>query len=430
MEILKIEGPCEIRGSVECGGAKNLTIKLIIASILTRSLVKLYNVPDIHDVSCALKLCELAGTKVERTGSTLSIDTRELLSGKLKTKNITSRTPVLYLSVLLHFFEEVEVPLPGGCHLGSRNLDIHIEILKKFGCRVEELDTSILATRPEKILGTSFELPIPSVGATETALFLSVLAKGKSILRGIALEPEIHSLILFLQACGAKIAYTGERELTIEGAELSGIEFEIPGDRLEAASWACLACASGGEIEVSGINPEHLSTFLGIYRLLGGGFKLTGKQKIKFYRNGEISPLFLETGPYPKLSTDYQPVLAAVLSVANGSSILHETLFDNRLSYLKVFSEFGISSTSYTECIGSACRFKGAWIHSAVINGTPKLLAPNNLIQPDSIRSGFSYLILACISHGTTTLTGLNIIERGIENLYSKLTGLSVRLIT
>ena len=427
MEILKITGPCVVNGSILCGGAKNLTTKLIIASILTRSVVRLHNVPNIHDVNCALKLCELAGTKIKRLNSTLSIDTTELKSSNLKMNQVTSRTPVLYLSALLHFFNEVSVPLPSGCPLGSRSLDIHVQILQQFGCVIEEVDNSLHAYRTTELIGTSVELPIPSVGATETALFLSVLARGKSILRGIAIEPEINSLILFLQACGAKITYTGERELTIEGTELHGIDFEIPGDRIEAASWACLACATGGEIEVSGINPEHLSTFLGVYRAVGGGFALgNNRNSIKFYRQSEIMPLFLETGPYPQLSTDYQPILASLLAIANGNSRLHETLFSDRLGYLKVFREFGVKATSETGCLGTPCRFNGTSVHSTVITGNQRLIAPDHVLEIDTIRSGFAYLILACASYGTTHLTKLNIIERGIENLCHKLTMVGV----
>ena len=434
MEII-ILGQNPISGSIQCGGAKNLAIKVIIGSILTRSVVKLYNIPNIHDVDCSLAMCRAVGMKIAYEEKALILDARNLSIDKINMNTITSRMPILFLTALLNFFDEVTVPSPAGCDLGNRKLNFHVQILEKFGHRIEEYSDKIVGMKkPGTLEGVRIELPYPSVGATETALFASVLAKGTSIINNIAIEPEIKSLVLFLQGCGAKIIYTGERELTIEGVcELNGTNFEVDGDRIEAASWACLACAADGKVAVSGINIEHLSTFLGIYRSFGGDFKLISKETIEFSRaKTGIKPVFLETGPYPQLSTDYQPIISSVLVLSSGNSVLHETLFDNRLGYLDFFSSFNVSSTKYTQCIGNYCHFRDKQsLHSAIINGSLELHSPTSPIHVDTIRSGFAYIILAAIANGSTQIKNMKIVERGIEKLYEKLelVGVQYRLL-
>lgn len=433
MEILEIDGPSIIKGSIECGGAKNLATKLVIASLLTRSIVELTNVPNIYDIRCAITLCKSVGVCVDFSNGKLTIDARNISSGVIHSDKVTSRMPILYMGVLLHFFNEVVVPVPVGCplNLKTRKVDLHIKILETFGCEVHETLSQIDAIKkPGRLKGALINLPIISVGATETALMLSVLAEGVTIIRGIAIEPEIRSLILFLQLCGAKISYSGERELTVEGVDsLKGISFRIPGDRLEAASWACMACALNGRIVISGIVPDHLSTFLGVYSMIGGGFRVTSENQMEFFQAGELKSIHIETGPYPQLSTDYQPILASILALADGHSVIHETLFDNRLSYLNTFRQFGINYSIHTKCLGKTCQFKNKDSpHSCIITDRPsKIIAPSSIIDVDTIRSGFAYLILAANAHGTTKIRKINIIERGIENLSKKLDSVGVK---
>jgi UDP-N-acetylglucosamine 1-carboxyvinyltransferase len=432
-ESLSICGGQPAKGLVNCGGSKNLVLKVIVASILTRSKCKIDNVPNILDVIETINLCKEIGAEVEYDGYSLNIDSTSLSSSTIEPGEVGSRMPVLYLSVLGHYFNAISVPLPKGCNLGARSIDFHLDILRKFGFEVDTCNGRCKIVKKSKLKGTVIDLSYPSVGATETALLLSVLAEGKSVIRGIAIEPEINCLILFLQHCGAEIYYTGDRELTIEGVkQLKGCSFKIAGDRLEAAGWACMACATDGQVEVTGIEPEHLQSFLGPFMGLGGGFEMLGPDKILFFRRNKIlNPIFLETGPYPMFSTDYQPMLAILMSQANGSSVIHETLFDNRLVYLETLKKFGVLNTITDYCYGRACRFSGHnHEHSAVVTGNTKLKAPDESIRSDTIRSGFAYLIAASIADGTTEISNLKIIKRGIENLEQKLLGLGLDITT
>ena len=183
-----------------------------------------------------------------------------------------NRIPILLLGALLHRFREVSVPLLGGCRIGARRVDFHLQALKKFGAVVKETEEGFTAEAPQGLKGTQIRLPYPSVGATETCLFLSVLAKGRTLISNAAIEPEIEDLMTMLQSMGAIIFRSAGRDIRVEGVpKLHGTRMHILGDRIEAASWASLACATDGEIIVRGVRPEILSTFLSYFQQIGGG---------------------------------------------------------------------------------------------------------------------------------------------------------------
>jgi len=431
-ESISIAGGVPAVGSLICGGSKNLALKIIVASILTRSKCRIENIPNILDVVETLHMCEDVGAEVQYDGHVLFIDSAKLSNSNINLREVGGRVSLLYLSVLIHYFDTVSVPLPKGCALGARGIDLHLNIFKKFGLQVDAGAEKCTLIKMNKLCGTIIELNYPSVGATETALLLSVLASGKSVIKGIANEPEIHYLVLFLQQCGAEIYYTGERELTVEGVEkLNGCDFKVAGDRIEAAGWACMACATNGSIEVDGIEIEQLQTFLGPFMGIGGGFTILDRNKVRFFRKDKLlKPIFVETGPYPMFSTDYQPMLAILMSQANGSSVIHETLFSNRLTYLETLKLFGVLSTASDHCYGRTCRFGGQnYDHSTVITGNTSLTAPSQPIYADTIRSGFAYLISAAIANGSTKINNLKIVKRGIEKLEKKLNSLGMNIL-
>ena len=426
MDKLEITGSVRAVGSIDCGGAKNLCLKLMIAAILNRSITYLDNIPNILDVIAVMNMSEQLGVRMSYNGRRMMIDATQINGSSIKSDSVGSRMSILYLGILGHFSDDVRVPLPRGCNLGARSIDIHIQILKQFGFKVD-LDDHSCRIRRTTIRGIDFTLAYPSVGATETALFLSVLAEGKSILRNIAIEPEINHLIAFLQHCGAHIYYSGDRELTVIGVnKLHGCTFKVAGDRIEAAGWACLACATDGEITVNGIGYGQMHTFLGQFTSIGGGFKIIDDDTMVFFRRqNELNPISIETGPYPQFPTDCQPFMSVLMAIARGESVIHETLFNDRLSYLSQLGEFGVKSTVLTECAGSECRFKAEYPHTARIYGG-KIVAPSIPIKADTIRSGFAYVIAASVAHGTTTLINVNAIRRGFGELEAKLKAVGV----
>ncbi len=269
-----------------------------------------------------------------------------------------------------------------------------------------------------------------SVGATETCLYLSVLAEGSSVIYNAAIEPEINELITMLRAMGAIIFTSPGREIRIEGVKkLTGTRMEVLGDRIEAASWASLACASDGEVTVNGIRPDTLGNFLSFYRQIGGGFELTGAESIRFFRKESLRPAIIETDVYPGFSTDWQQPFAILLTQASGISIVHETVYEKRFGYLKDLDALGAKTQLTTHCLGSeTCRFRYKnYEHSAIITGPTPFTAAENITIPD-LRAGLAYVIAAAIAQGTSTITGVDFLERGYGNIVPRLASLNLKI--
>ena len=343
----------------------------------------------------------------------------------------SNRIPILLLSVLLHRFKHVEVPVVGGCKIGTRAVDFHIEAIRAFGGIAEETSEGYIAHREGPLKGTHIHLPYPSVGATETFLYLSVLAEGSSVISNAAIEPEIMELITMLRAMGAIIFTTPGREIRVVGVkQLNGTRMEVLGDRIEAASWAALACASNGDVTVHGIRPDTLGNFLAYYRQIGGGFELVGAESLRFFRNGELRPTVIETDVYPGFSTDWQQPFAILLTQAQGISIVHETVYERRFGYLKALDALGAKTQLTTHCLGgAACRYRDQnHEHSAIIMGPTPLVASEQPIAIPDLRAGLAYVIAAAIARGTSLITGVDFLERGYGDIVPRLTSMNLKI--
>jgi UDP-N-acetylglucosamine 1-carboxyvinyltransferase len=421
----KITGGKPIKGTIRCLGAKNFATKAMVAALLTREKSVLTNVPDIGDIDLTLEMLTAIGVKVEydKKKNSLLIDPSEIKTSKVPCPDSGSnRIPILLLSPLLHRFGKAEVPVLGGCNIGKRNVDFHIEAIRKFGGVIRCDESGYTAYAKKGLKSTHITLPYPSVGATETCLFLSVLAKGTTVIENTALEPEIIALITMLRSMGAIIFTSPGRTIKVEGiSKLQGTKTKILGDRIEGASWACLACASDGEIIVEGIIPETLGNFLSYYQKIGGGFELIDEEKMKFYRKSKLSSTNIETDVYPGFSTDWQQPFAILLTQAEGTSKIHETVYEQRFGYLEALNKLGANTTLSTNCLGNKCRFEDqSFKHSAIIKG-PTLLNAQGVLEIPDLRAGLAYLIAAAIAKGTTTLKGIEMLERGYGNLPNRL---------
>ncbi len=421
-----VQGGSPVHGKIVCMGAKNFATKAIVASCLADSTTSLYNVPDIGDVDITKRLVASAGVTVRNVSdSSIEIDP---LTIKYHVASFPdsrrNRIPILLLGVLLHKFGRAEIPFLGGDKIGVRNVDFHIQAAEEFGAKVEKKSDRFIAYS-EKLRGSHIKLPYPSVGATETSLFLSTLAEGKSVIENIAIEPEVIALITMLRSMGAIIFLDSNRCATVHGvSKLEGTKVKIIGDRIEAASWASLACASGGEIEVLGVTPDLLGNFLSYYTQVGGGYELSPRvDYIKFYKRSMIKPTIIETDVYPGFSTDWQQPFATLLTQAHGTSVIHETVYESRFKYLDALNKLDAKTQLTSYCLGSLdCRFRGKnHMHSALISGPTKLKAQNEPIVIPDIRAGLSYLIAAAIAEGQTILEDAEHIERGYGNLMDKL---------
>ena len=431
----QITGGQPVTGEIQCFGAKNFATKAMVAACLGNSATTLTNMPPIGDVDITANLIKSIGVKVEWLDTnTLLIDPTTAHTHKVTTPDSRSnRLPILMLPVLLHNFGEAEIPRLDGCAIGKRAVDIHESAAIAFGAEINVKKTCFTAsTKKKRLKGTQFQLHYPSVGATETCLFLAVRAEGTSIIKNAAIEPEIMELITMLRAMGAIIFLSPNREIKIEGVpELTGTTMHAIGDRIEAASWAALACATNGSITVDGIRPNTLGNFLSYYRQVGGGFEYLAENKIRFFQARELSPIMLETDVYPGFSTDWQQPFTVLLTQAKGISAVHETVYESRFGYTKALNKLGAQIQLSKECLGAKCRFadKGHE-HSALIMGKTELNAINTPMEVPDLRAGLGYLIAAAVANGTTTLTHIERIERGYGYLPERLKNMSLNLTT
>jgi UDP-N-acetylglucosamine 1-carboxyvinyltransferase len=427
----RIRGGHPVRGEIKTLGAKNFATKAMVAALLSEKTTTLTNVPPIGDTDITQEMLESVGARVTRRGSMMTIDPSSMKSSHVPTPHSGSnRIPILLLGALLHHWNEVFVPVLGGCKIGTRGVDFHLAAIRAFGGIIEETDDGFVARRYGKLRGAQINLPYPSVGATETSLYLGVLAEGRTVITNAAMEPEIFELITMLRSMGAIIFTTPNREIRIDGVrELSGTNMPILGDRIEAASWACLACASDGDITVHGIRPETLGNFLSYYQLVGGGIELKGADSIRFFRRGAIRPTMIETDVYPGFSTDWQQPFAILLTQADGISVIHETVYEKRFGYLKALNKLGAKTQLTTHCLGNVpCRYRDqGHEHSAIITGPTPFHDADEITIPD-LRAGLAYVIAAAIAPGETQVNGIAFLERGYGDIVPRLAAMNLQI--
>jgi UDP-N-acetylglucosamine 1-carboxyvinyltransferase len=337
----------------------------------------------------------------------------------------SSRIPILFCGPLLHRLGEAFIPDLGGCHIGDRPIDFHLEVLRNFGAVIERLPNGTRMTAPDGLHGAKVALPYPSVGATEQVLLTAVRAEGITELSGAAIEPEIMDLIAILQKMGAIISVDTDRVIRIEGvASLHGYSHRALFDRNEAASWAAAALATNGDIFVGGARQQEMMTFLNVFRKVGGAFEIEEDGIRFFHPGGELRPVVLETDVHPGFMTDWQQPLVVALTQAKGLSIIHETVYENRFGFTDALVQMGAQIQIYRECLGgTACRFgQRNFYHSAVISGPTELRAAD--IRVPDLRGGFSHMVAALAAKGTSNVSNVQLISRGYEHFLTKLEAL------
>jgi UDP-N-acetylglucosamine 1-carboxyvinyltransferase len=430
-DVLYVNGGRALNGTITVRGAKNFVSKAMVAALLGETPSLLTNVPDIRDVHVVSGLLQLHGVAVEydTEAGTLKMDPSRVESAGAKDIDAhagQSRIPILLCGPLLHRLGEAFIPDLGGCAIGDRPIDYHLEILRQMGAEVEKTEHGIHLRAPKRLKGTKVTLPYPSVGATEQLLLAAVEAEGITELSNAAVEPEILDLIAVLQKMGAIISVDADRVIRIEGVEkLEGYTHNALADRIEAASWASAALATKGDVTVKGATQPEMMTFLNIYRKVGGKFEVL-PDGIRFYHpGGDLQGIFMETDVHPGFMTDWQQPLVVALTQAKGLSIVHETVYENRFGFTDALKAMGANIQIYRECLGGrACRFgQRNFRHSAVISG-PTPLHAAEITVPD-LRGGFSHLIAALAADGRSTVNGISLIDRGYESFREKLAALN-----
>lgn len=430
--VYRITGGVPLRGTVEASGAKNAVTKELVATLLTDEPCVLHGVPRILEVDIVLGMLAELGTEVTWLGEhSVRVHTPKAMSTSLSSMySGVNRIPILMMGPLLHRRGEAVVPLPGGCTIGKRPIDFHLQGLHQMGADTVDRPGSVKVSA-NRLTGARVQLPFPSVGATENLLLAAVLAKGTTVISNAAVEPEIVDLVLMLQKMGALITIDTDRMLTVVGVDaLRGVEHRTVADRIEIASFAAAAVATGGRIEVRGARQDHLITFLNVLRHIGGDFTET-EHGLEFFRGGELRATDIETGVHPGFMTDWQQPITVLLTQANGTSVVHETIYEDRFGYAEQLSRaMGAEIELTTRCLGaSACRWHNRdFLHTAKISGPSKLKAAD-LTIPD-LRAGFGYVLAALVADGTSTISGTRYLERGYEEPVAKLAAVGARITT
>jgi UDP-N-acetylglucosamine 1-carboxyvinyltransferase len=430
MSQITINGGKPLSGRVDLKGAKNLVTKAMVAALLGETPSVLKDVPAISDVEVVSRLLQLHGVTISHDTETgeMHLDPSQVEQARMVDIDAhagSSRIPILFCGPLLHRLGEAFIPGLGGCEIGDRPVDYHFEVLRSFGAVIEKLPTGTRLSAPEGLHGAKISLPYPSVGATEQVLLTATMASGKTELTGAAIEPEIIDLIAILQKMGAVISVDTDRVIRIEGVRsLKGYNHRALFDRNEAASWAAAALATGGDIFVGGASQSEMMTFLNVFRKVGGAFEIA-EDGIRFYHPGtELTPVVIETDVHPGFMTDWQQPLVIAMTQAQGLSIVHETVYENRFGFTEALKQMGAQIQIYRECLGGhPCRFgQRNFFHSAVISGPTKLHAAD--IRVPDLRGGFSHVVAALAAEGTSNVSNVQLISRGYENFLEKLTAL------
>ncbi len=420
MEKLILEGGYPLRGEVKISGAKNAALPLIAATLLASGKHILHNVPDLRDTRTILMLLENLGITWERKESTLIIDSTDLTYSEASYDLVkTMRASVLVLGPLLARIGKAKVSLPGGCAIGARPINYHIKGFEQLGvtCKLEHgyVDAYI----NNRMEGAVIHFDIPSVTGTENILMAATLAKGTTVIKNAAREPEIGNLVDMLTSMGAEIAGKDSDKLTIHGVpELHAAESTIIPDRIEAGTYLIAIAATGGEGSITNCNPSHLPALLEKIRAIGVEI-IEGENSISIKSNGEVGKpslvsVDIKTMPYPGYPTDLQAQIMALMALSSGVSVINETIFENRFMHVAELQRMGASISTDG--------------HTAVVKGKgPQCLFGAPVMATD-LRASSSLVIAGLAASGRTEISRIYHLERGYEKLVEKLSRLGAKV--
>jgi UDP-N-acetylglucosamine 1-carboxyvinyltransferase len=423
-----IEPSGPLRGEVRVSGSKNAVTKHMVAALLADTPSTITNAPAVGDVGITADILRSIGLGVGIEGDRITIDPVQDPVPRVPLEFTgLNRIPILLLGPLLHRAREAFVPLVGGDRIGTRPVDFHVTALQQMGAEVEVQPQGITARMAGRLRGAKISLPYPSVGATETVLLSAVLAEGRTVLYNAATEPEVVELALYLQRMGAHIAQRPDRRWVIEGVErLSGADTRLQGDRLEAFSYLVAGLMTGGQVRVSGCAQDRLVTAINTLHRMGAQFEITDDYITAVA--SKLRPHAVQTDTHPGFMTDWQPPLLVLMTQAEGMSVLHETVYEDRLGYVDALKAMGAEIELFNTCLGGpACRFHDtSAVHSAVVRGVSKLQGAEVTV-PD-VRAGFSSVIAAAAAEGTSVLRDVHHLERGYDDPFTTLRSLGLAL--
>lgn len=419
MQKFVITGGVPLHGEVRVAGAKNAVLKMMAAAALTPEPVRLVNVPRISDVKIMREVMVDIGFDVRRTSG----DEMEIVAGEATWPFIPleaarkMRASFILLGPMLARFGRVILPNPGGDRIGRRPVDLHVAALERMGAEIAYRNGYYYASAPAGGLrGARVSFPTVTVMGTENVLLAATQARGTTVIDNAALEPEVDDLVDMLRAMGARIERTAERRMEVEGVEaLGGVTHQVLGDRLEAATFAIAAGATGGSVTLRGIDPRHMGAFMDVAGRIGLSFEVDVEGRSLTVRpaDGPMRATDVETAPYPGFATDYQAPLSVLLTQAEGTSTIHETIFEDRLDHARELMRMGASIELVDE-------------RTARITGPTPLHGAEVVIA--DLRAGATLILAALVAHGTSVIDGIEHVDRGYEQIEAKLVALGASI--
>jgi UDP-N-acetylglucosamine 1-carboxyvinyltransferase len=406
MEKLLIRGGNSLSGEIRCSGAKNAALPMIAATILTENEVTLKNLPFLQDITTMFELLGSMGSKI-----TLDEEMNFQISSSLSDFEAryelvkTMRASILVLGPLLAKYGEAKIALPGGCAIGSRPVNFHLEALKQLGAEIE-LVNGYIEAKAKRLVGAEIRFEGITVTGTENIMMAACLAEGTTTLRNVAKEPEIEDLANFLNSMGANIQGAGTDEIIIQGVEsLGGTDFHIPSDRIEAGTYLVAGALTGGNIKINDINPEKLKIVLEKIRLTGADIKSTDNSIHLTMNIDRPRPVDIETSPFPGFPTDMQAQFSVLNALADGKSIIKENVFENRFMHILELNRMGCDIS----VSGNLANINGV----SSISGAP--------VMATDLRASASLILAGLCASGETIVDRIYHIDRGYERIEEKL---------
>ena len=413
MKQIVIEGNKTLTGTIKVSGAKNSAVALIPAAILSNGIVTIENVPNISDIDALNEILEYLGAKVERNGSIMKIDARNIVNKEIpEAISKKLRASYYFMSALLGKFKKVEMYFPGGCSIGARPIDQTLKGYKALGATVIE-DGNKYSISAENLIGGHVYLDMPSVGATINTLLASVMADGETIIENAAKEPEIVNVATFLNNMGANIMGAGTNEIRVVGVSaLNGAYTEVIPDRIEAGTYVIAGALVGDNLRIENIIPDHIEALL--LKLKEMGFKMhIGSDYLEISKIDKLKPVRVKTLGYPGFATDLQQPLTTLLTKCNGVSKLEETIYENRFK-----------NVSYLNKMGADIRL----IDNRNIEVHGKTDLVGTTVTATDLRAGACLVLAGLAASGTTVIKEIEHVLRGYEDITTKLTNVGANI--
>jgi len=437
MDKFIITGGIPLKGEISVAGAKNVALKILVASLLTDEEMVVRNVPLIRDVDLMLDVLSVLGVKCLRENHTIRVTHNHIHNAKVPLDVAARlRTSSMVLGPLLARYGEATTPNPGGCRLGARPIDRHINALKEMGADIQyHSDDGYFYAKAKELHGAAIRFPKNTHTGTETLLLAAVLARGRTILENAAEEVEIDDLIACLTQMGANIRRTAPRTIVIEGVQtLHGTEYSIMADRNEEVTFAIAGVVTGGDVIVKNSSRHNLGAFLDAYRHAGGAFEEIDATTTRYVRDGQLKATNIVTAPYPGFMTDWQAPWAVLMTQTRGTSTIHETVFESRFSYVSELKKMGADVEFFDPKVKSpevfynfnwADRVPG--YHQGIIIHGPTTLH-NAVLEIDDLRAGATLVLAALSAPGESVIHGVEQVDRGYEKIEERLRALGARI--